>query len=245
MIDLNAAIRDVPMPARMRKLPVNEKGFPVPAFVAWLNLAGDRYLPEWTRGARRDFRVINPDYLDRCYRLSKCWICGEPLGRHRVFAIGPMCAVNRTTMEPPSHRDCVEYATKTCPFMMRPRMVRNYKDMPSDKSAPGVLIERNPGVYCLWETETYRRFRAPGGLLCAIGEPQKVEWVREGRPATRAEVVESIDSGMPLLTAEAMKEGPEALADLTSYRARVERYLPKEIAAQNDPGGDKETAKEP
>jgi hypothetical protein len=224
--ELAEAIRNIPMPSRLKSLPISDKGFPIPAFVAWMNQDRTSSLPPGTFGAIRDFRVIDPAYMDRCFRFSRCWICGEPLGRHRIFAVEPMCTVSRTTMEPPSHRDCVEYSARVCPFIMRPRMRRNDKELPEGVGAPGILIERNPGVFCLWETESYVRFRAPGGMLCKLGEPAQVDWRTEGRPATRAEVVVSIDSGMPFLMDLAVKDGPDAVAQLKRQREDVERFLP-------------------
>jgi hypothetical protein len=223
---LAEAIANIPMPDRIRRLPISDKGFPIPAFVAWLDIEGKRYLPPGTFGATRDFRVIDPTYLAQCFRWSQCWICNELLGTHRVFAIGPMCAVSRTTMEPPSHRDCVEYAARACPFLVNPRTRRNKKGLPDDVSAPGLMIERNPGVTALWETPTYKRWRAPSGLLCTVGDPIRVDWWAQGRPATRAEVIESIDSGFPILLQDAEKEGPEAIAELNKRRAFVDRFLP-------------------
>ena len=228
MTKLNAAIADIPMPDRSKKLPVSDKGFPIPAFVAWLAADGASYLPPRTYGAKRDFRVIDPRYMAECFRFSRCWLCGEPLGRYRVFAIGPMCSVNRVTMEPPSHRDCAEYAVKACPFLVKPKMRRNEKDMPIDHNAPGIMIVRNPGVTALWQTETYKRFNAGNGQLCRLGEPQRVDWWAEGRKATRAEVIESIESGMPLLMAEAVKDGPDAVKELGQFRARADHTLPAE-----------------
>jgi hypothetical protein len=225
--DLAAAIQHIAMPPRIARLPMSDRGFPIPAFVAWLDTEGKNYLPQGTRGAKRDFRIIDHTYMDRCYRFNKCWICGEVLGRHRVFVIGPMCAVNHNTMEPPSHRGCAEYAVRTCPFMMQPRMRRN----PTGKieehmTVPGIHLERNPGCYCLYETEHYRRTHVQGGMLCRLGEPSRVEWFTEGRPSTRAEVTASIDSGMPFLMTIAAKEGPDAVKELAALRAKVDALLP-------------------
>jgi hypothetical protein len=226
-IDLAEAIRAVPMPDRLKKLPLSDKGFPIPAFVAWLDIEKKRYLPEGTRGAVRDFLVVNDQYMDRCYRLLRCWICGEPLGRHRIFAMGPMCAVSGTTMEPPSHRDCVEYAARACPFLINPRMRRNEKGLPDDVSAPGMMIDRNPGATALWETESYHRFQPPGGgLLCRFGEPRRVDWWTQGRPATRAEALAAIDSGMPILLGMARQDGPEGVREIEDRYKRVLGLLP-------------------
>jgi hypothetical protein len=227
MTELAAAIRHIPRPFRIAKLPISDKGFPTPAFVAWLDSEGKNYLPAGTFGAKRDFRIIDHRYMDRCYRFHRCWICDEPLGRHRVFVIGPMCAVNRNTMEPPSHRSCAEYAVRTCPFMMQPRMRRNPAgDIQEHMSVPGIHLDRNPGCYCLYETEHYRRIHVRGGMLCRLGDPARVEWMTEGRPSTRAEVTAAIDSGMPFLMDIAAKEGPEAVKELAALRARVDAFLP-------------------
>lgn len=224
---LAAAIAEIEIPRRMQKLPISDKGFPIPAFVAWLAIDSERYLPERTHGARRDFRVIDPSFMDRCYRFSRCWLCGEPLGHYRIFAIGPMCVVNRITMEPPSHRDCAEYAARACPFLTKPKMVRNEKDMPIDRTAPGLMIERNPGAIALYQTSDYRRVRVPGGLLCRLGTPERITWWAQGRLATRAEVLESVESGFPLLMKQAQIDGPEAVSDLRAQRAAATPWFPE------------------
>src|SRR5262245_17927108 len=112
---LNASIRDIPLPARMARLPISPAGYPVPWFVATIK-------------GEPDFRVIGPDKIARAVRADLCWLCGQTLGRFKAFVGGPMCAVNRTSAEPPSHRECAEYAVRACPFLTRPRMRRNEKD---------------------------------------------------------------------------------------------------------------------
>jgi hypothetical protein len=58
-----------------------------------------------------------------------------------------------------------------------------------------------------------------------MGEPDRVEWWAEGRKATREEVQESIDSGLPNLERLAqMQEG--AMEALNRSVKRFERYLP-------------------
>ena len=88
MTELNAAIRDIPLPHRMRKLPISDRGFPVPRFVPWIN-------------GQPEFRGFDGEHLSRCVKLKRCWLCGEPLGKFMAFVIGPMCAVNRVSSEPP------------------------------------------------------------------------------------------------------------------------------------------------
>jgi hypothetical protein len=94
------------------------------------------------------------------------------------------------------------------------------------KNAAGFAIARNPGVSMLWITRQFEVFDdGRGGKLIQMGEPESVEWYACGKPATRAEVVESIESGLPNLEAMARLEagGMEALE---RYRRRFEKWVP-------------------
>lgn len=213
---LNERIRNIPLPERMRHLPVSPTGFPVPWFVS-RDDAGNY-----------DFRAIHYDRIGKAVKQRLCWLCGQTLGRHLAFVIGPMCAVNRVSSEPPSHRHCAEYAVKACPFLTQPRMRRNSKDLPDGEIA-GVHLDRNPGATLIWITDNYRVFRpdrTKAGVLFNLGDPKQVFFYREGRPATRAEVRESIDSGLPILRGMAIKEGPAAEQALAAQYARALELLP-------------------
>jgi hypothetical protein len=199
---LNPAIARLAMPARIAKLPVDERGYPVPKFVTWIE-------------GKADFRVANQAFLGRAVRQRLCWICGEHLGRHLAFVIGPMCAINRVTAEPPSHFDCARFSVQACPFMLHPGRRRNEEGLPEDVAEPaGIGIKRNPGVMLIWVTETYRPFYAPNGnnVLFRLGEPGTLEFYARGRKATREEIMASIDSGLPILRKLAEQDGPKAVA---------------------------------
>jgi len=202
MTDVTLAPGMPPLPDRFRRLPLDHRGYPVPKFV-WLNPDTGRY----------DFRVVKPGWLATCIRLKRCWLCGEPLGRLMCFAIGPMCVINRNTSEPPEHRECGEFAVQACPFLRFPNRKRDEEGLPEDHQAPGgkvAMIMRNPGVMALWITTSYRPYRAGDSVLIEVGDPVEVAWWAHGRKATRAEVLASIESGMPILREMATKEGPEA-----------------------------------
>lgn len=189
----------VPMPPRIARLPRNGVGYPIPWFVATLD------------GGARDFRIASPGRKVRATRDRLCWICGGRLRASVVsFLIGPMCAVNRISGEPPSHLDCATYAARVCPFLTRPAMRRRDGGMPDGyTSAPGEMIERNPGVALLWTTRTFKPFhphRGQPGLLYQIGMPTETGWYAEGRAATRAEVLGSITAGLPELVASCRRD---------------------------------------
>jgi hypothetical protein len=205
----------------MRRLSISDEGYPVPYFVAY-------------RDGKPDFRCMDHEKMVIAVRHKRCWMCGQPLGKHLTFAIGPMCAVNRNIAEPPSHLACLEYGVKACPFLTQPRMRRNEKDLPEDGHIAGIGIKRNPGVTLLWTTLKYRVWRAPnGGALFELGDPEHVEYFAEGRKATREEIIESMESGLPLLMEEAEQEGAEAIAELMRCYGRAvvdvnERFKHKE-----------------
>lgn len=215
------------MPGRIARLPRDKRGFPVPWFVQWLKDAA----PCAVGDGEPDFRVIDSDKFALCLKQPRCWICGGFMGKHKVLVIGPMCVVNRVTSEPPCHRDCAEYAARACPFLARPRMKRNTKDMPVEGSIAGFHIDRNPGAMCLYETREVRPFRphmGGAGVLFRLGDPDRVDWWSSGRAATRSEVLESIDSGFPVLEKMARedREPAAALAELFASRESAMKLLP-------------------
>lgn len=201
-------------PDRIKALPTDHRGFPVPWFVARID-------------GKPDFRVIGPGRIEAAVRGHRCWICGRRTGLYKAFVIGPMCAVNRVAPEPPSHRQCATFAAKACPFLALPKMRRNENGLPDEASAPaGVMIKRNPGVALVWVTTAYTVVEAGEGLLFDVGEPASVHWYAEGREATRDEVVTSIRTGLPLLEDAAIAEGPAAAYELRSRLEAVTELLP-------------------
>lgn len=209
---LNPSIASIPIPERIKSLSLGPNGYPVPWFVAWV-------------GEKPEFRAMDPVKLVRAVRESRCWVCGQRMTREKSFVIGPMCAVTRTNAEPPSHPECALYSVRACPFLTRPHMVRRENDLPEGAGfSAGLAIKRNPGCCAIWTRAGAVDFfpdRPTGGILFKIGEPTSVTWWCEGRPATRDEVLDSIESGIPLLGAES-KEERLALAQML---VRAKDYL--------------------
>ncbi len=228
----NSAAPEVP--DRISKLPML-RGFHVPWFVAKVN-------------GEFDFRIMDHRKLVQATRERLCWVCGEKLGRFKSFVIGPMCAVNRTNAEPPSHRECAEYSAKHCPFLSRPNMKRREDEVTAEGESAGMAIKRNPGCCAVWTVTDYTVFSdRKGGVLFDIGEPVDVDWFAEGRAATRAEVVASLDSGLPILEAACETEDTpqrqtEAKMQLALMCARLEPMLPREEASEPEPSDADEAA---
>lgn len=196
-----------PLPRSMRRLPVDARGYPVPFFVAWLDPEVDpvqaTVADEVPPGEGiPDFRIMRHDALDECIERGACWTCGSALSAHKSYVIGPMCAVNRTSAEPPSHPECARFSALACPFLTRPKALRRTANLPPERVMPaGIMIERNPGATAVWTIRGRARGKpdSAGHLLFDLGEPAWVEWYAEGRLATRHEIVASIESGLPLL----------------------------------------------
>lgn len=208
-----------PLPRRMRFLPVDDRGYVVPWFVAWIE-------------GKPEFRAMDPEKFVRAIREKRCWVCGDTLGKRLAFVIGPMCGVNRNTSEPACHLECAGWSARNCPFLSRPHAKRREDELTEEfeKHVAGYAIKRNPGVTCIWVTESFTLYEDGNGRpLIEIGEPTSVRWYAEGRLATRAEVQASIDSGLPLLREKAEEQAHlGAPAALEQMVARLQPFLPAE-----------------
>lgn len=201
-------------PFRIARLPRNRVGYPVPWFVAWID-------------GEPDFRVIGEGRVDDAVRFSLCWLCGQRLGANAAFVIGPMCAVNRVSAEPPAHRDCAVYAALACPFLTTPGMRRRDSNLPANAVEPdGEMIRRNPGVSLVWVSRTW--ILRTDLRLFDVGTPLETRWYTQGREATRREVLASIDSGLPLLRAMAEQDRRPgaALAELDRQHRAALQLIP-------------------
>lgn len=210
-----------PPPPHMANRPIH-RGYPVPYFVAWVD-------------GVPDFRVVDAHKFEMCRKFEFCWLCGKPLGGHRVFVIGPMCVVNRTTSEPPSHMVCATYAAENCPHIVHPEAKRRAANLPEGHHEPGGhMVRQNPGLVALWESKTYSYYRPKGGgILVDIGKPVSVSWWTEGRQASRDEAVKGFTASverLKLLTADMYADNPgerdKAFLELGRQTGEALKYLP-------------------
>ena len=96
------------LPKSMGVLPLDERGYPIPWFVAWYD-------------GKPDFRVVDVKKMKRALSEHLCWICGGHIDDAFVFVRGAAPVSNRIALEPPSHRACAEFAVRACPFMLLPK----------------------------------------------------------------------------------------------------------------------------
>lgn len=203
-----------PLPERMKDLKLDDRGYPVPWFVPWLD-------------GKPEFRAITAGRMVEAYNERRCWICGGVRGSYQAFVIGPMCAINRISGEPPSHRECAIYAARACPFLTRPYMHRRENDLPEGVKFNENHLDRNPGVAMVWITKTFRVI--PLERLFEMGDPLEILYFCEGRQATRDEVIKSIDDGITTLQEIARGEGSAAVRELDRRYDEVKKMVMEEL----------------
>jgi hypothetical protein len=158
---------------------------------------------------------VNP-LFEKCHNERLCRTCGEKLGVHIAFLLPNAAAtINRISSDLPCHLRC---ATRMAEADTLGKDVRAIWTARTSSFKPrGYILFRDP----------------TGKPLIEIGDPEAVTWWREGRPATRAEIMHSIDTGMPLLRAACDKEQlahqqDEAHAMLNGAYLKALEFVPAE-----------------
>jgi hypothetical protein len=211
------------MPQEIALLPLDKRGYPVPKFASW------------DADGNPDFVLVDTKFFARAINEGLCWICGGRLGKRMWFVTGPMCTITRTSSEPPCHRGCAIFAVKNCPFMTKPMAKRVDLEGKDYRNPGGVMLERNPGVSALWETNNYKIvYDANRNPLVQMGELKDLTFWAQGRPATADEILESIQTGLPALYALAKGESIMAQQELAEmivqYRFEVlDKFLPADV----------------
>lgn len=205
------------LPDRLKSLKIDDRGYPVPWFVALIN-------------GKPEFRAADPVKLRDAIQESRCWVCGDKMGRYFTFVIGPMCGINRVSSEPPSHLECAQWSARNCPFLSNAKSKRREDETINAATlaanVAGVAIARNPGVTLLWTTMRYELFHdGRGGILFRVGDPVAIEYYANGKHATRAEVLHSIDTGLPAMAGAAASDG--MMAELEAMKARFILLIPE------------------
>ena len=180
------------IPQRIARLDTDERGYPIP----WSVLRNDDGDPFFTvNDDRKTWQAL-------CEGL--CPLCGERLGKWKWFVGGPRSAFDAHGwyIDLPGHRECMEYALGTCPYLAAPRYlgridVVNPEKLPPDATLllDRTIISDRPEVFVATASagmETLPR----GGLLQPLVRPARplVEWTfwRHGKQIT-------LDEALPVL----------------------------------------------
>lgn len=97
---------DYPLPALMKALPMDERGYPIPYFVPIVN-------------GKPEFRYQDSEKRDICLKRKVCSICGKKLyNKSYWFISGPLGLRNRISSDAPMHEDCARYSVNVCPHLV-------------------------------------------------------------------------------------------------------------------------------
>lgn len=108
---------------------------------------------------------------------------------------------------------------------MTRRENENTKKYSKNQNVAGIMVERNPGVTLVYTTKKFTLVPDHAGKnLFSLSDPISWSWWKEGRPATRAEVQYSIDTGIPLLRAHCFT--PDDYNALAQALLENVKYLP-------------------
>lgn len=205
------------MPKSIAKLPRDDRGYPVPWFVAWVN-------------GKPEFRCADGDKQRLAITEKRCWVCGEHIGHNPTFVVGTASLINRCHGEPACHYECGLFSALACPFLTLPKAQRREANLPNGTVTSGVAIERNPGCCVLWvcrsKKDAYQLFRHGQGFLWSLPNPLRLEFYAEAKPATRDVIESSLNSARDLLEIEARKDGPPCVAELNRLHLAAYALLP-------------------
>lgn len=203
-----------PIPPRIAALPRDHRGYPVPYFVAWVD-------------GKPDHRIIDPNKMRDAVKFRKCWICGEPLGSHLAFVVGPMCSIHRISAEPPMHKECALFSVQACPFLSIPEKRRREKNLPDmELNMNPAMRPHNPGASLIWVTRKYQIIDVHDNILFDMGEPTECTWWARGEPALATEAFAALHYGYQFLRQKAIDDG-EGTQKLDSDYVRAQTLLPK------------------
>lgn len=204
-----------PLPERVARLPVSEKGYPIPFFVAY---------PD----GKPDFRVIDPKKVMRCIMEGRCWVCGETLGAYKAFVGGPLMLVNNFSGEPPSHRDCGEFSATACPHLVLPHASRREANMPEGAEFLDGHLATRPPATLLYITKSYLVQRLENGYGYRMQPPTEVIWYKDGKLANNAEATQALKDAVNNLRAAIGEEAWEREQKAIMHRvAQALEHLPK------------------
>jgi len=208
MSELHLSIAHIPLPTRMLKLPVDQRGYPVPWFVIWID-------------GKPDHRVVDMEKVRRAILEKRCFTCGEKLGKYLTFNVGPVSLLSTISAEPPSHLECIEYAMQACPFLSRPYAHRRVTGLPEGTVDVEGMLEHHPIVMTAYTTQGYQTRNANPGILFKLLPPTSVVWWCEGRKATR----EECEAGIKLALTKIRSSINDAF--LATALTRIRQWLPE------------------
>jgi hypothetical protein len=153
------------LPDSMKDLPLDPRGFPIPWFV------------HCEPGQTPDLRIASGEKREIGFRDDLCWVCGQPLGKFRVFLGGPQSVKHCCFSDWCCHEKCAIFSAMFCPFVNGSMQRRREGGMESTVALPGQIPEPPPVYALLYAVGKIVR-SAHGHFLT---RPGRVTWFHRGR----------------------------------------------------------------
>lgn len=165
--------RTVPLPARMRSLVRDDRGYLI--FHAVTPPEGAH------EGARVDFRILSVEHHMEVARRRLCAICGKRLGQQLFWIGGPMCILNRVFGDGHMHEDCARYALAVCPYLAIATKSYRYHDRDGEHASEELtddnVIHRKPRMMVLAMTrECHLLLPRNGKPVFLLPREMTAEW---------------------------------------------------------------------
>lgn len=209
---------NVPIPDRMKHLPKDPRGYPIPSNVLVDNKG------------KAHFAINDHEVREHHIKNELCPICAGKLLRGRWLVGGPASAFHEMGgyLDPPMHDECCHYALKVCPYLAAPSYGKRVdaKTLNPKDSPVGALfvdstqIDIRPDVFVaimhVGETYSYDQF----GYVHAIKPKRpfrKIEYWQNGTLMS--------DADGKLVASEYMDRNKEL------YEDPSQRELPKLVRA--------------
>jgi len=121
---------EVPIPARMRHLERDARGYAIP-WTVFRDTSG-----------RAHFTINDENRRQRVIREDRCPICLTKLLRGRWFVGGPASAFHAhgAYIDPPMHTECARYALQVCPYLAAPNYAKRLDDRTLAPGEPVPLL---------------------------------------------------------------------------------------------------------
>lgn len=169
-------VRAIELPLRMRGLPKDHRGYPVP-----VNVFRD------TDG-RPHFTINDEHVRQRLIRGDACAICGQSLLRGRWFVGGPLSAFHPqgAYLDTPMHEECCGYAMRACPYLATQSFTKRIdsKTLDPDK-AGGALVLVDPTMIPN-RPDPFVAVMCTAQALTTLPGSDFVRYLRPKRPYLRA-----------------------------------------------------------
>lgn len=140
------------IPKELQHLQVDERGYPIPYFVSWID-------------GKPEFRFIDHKRQEMIIERKVCHVCGLKLPKDYCYFIsGPIGYQNRISSDAAMHRVCAEFSLRACPHLYLQKAERRENDELGKTLAarPSPVIKDKPSKLLLIKASKFKTVKHEG-----------------------------------------------------------------------------------